>query len=393
MTETGNGGDSQKLIVAHQLAPCQQFFLLAGIWAVFCPLVWLFPAELVPYRTSWHATELLLGVAGAAAGGYLLTSLPAWTAGQTVSRSLTWVLVALWALARGIAAVAVFSGHPEAQEATGWANALYFLGLALALAIPLTRARAVRRAWAPVAMGMAATVAIMESTAYLPASLLLLPFVLLLTFVGGRAVPAFTAAWMLRAGDAKAGPAVRPRSASPVLALIILASLAEAQGWTGPAAALWMIAAGVLFGRISGWRTCSTVRYPALFWLHVAYAWVPLAFLLQGLALVWPDYVDPASARHAFTIGAMGGMIMAMMLRPVMKRVGDRLILTPLMSFGLVLVQLSALTRVAGPAIDWEFAVQTAALVWILAWVVFIRAYWPALIGPVPRPAFSARLG
>ncbi|MFN4008431.1 MAG: NnrS family protein [Pannonibacter sp.] len=393
MTETGNGKDSNRLIVVHQSAPCQQLFLLAGIWAVISPLVWLCPAEQVPDRTSWHATELLLGVAGAAAGGYLLTSLPAWTAGRTTSRSLTWVLVALWVLPRALATVAVFSGEPEAQAAIGWANAFYFLGLALALAIPLARSRAVRQAWAPVAMGMAATVAIMESTADLPASLLLLPFVLLLTFVGGRAVPAFTAAWMLRAGDAKAGPAVRTGSALPVLSLIILASLAEAQGWTVPAAWLWMIATGVLLRRMSAWRTCSTFRYPALFWLHVAFAWVPLAFLLQGLAPVWPDFVDPASARHAFTVGAMGGMMMAMMLRPAMKRVGDRLILTPLMSFGLVLVQLSALTRVAGPAVDWEFSVQTAALVWILAWVVFIRAYWPAFIGPVPRPAFSARLG
>lgn len=393
MTETGNGRGGNKLIVANQLAPCQQLFLLAGIWAVISPLVWVFPAELVPDRTSWHATELLLGVAGAAAGGYLLTSLPAWTAGQTTSRSLTWVLVALWALARGIATVAVFCGHPEAQEATGWANALYFLGLALALAIPLARVRAVRRAWAPVAMGAAAAVAILAGAADLPVSLQLLPFVLLLTFVGGRAVPAFTAAWLLRAGDATVAPALRPRSALPVLALIIFASLAEGRGWTVPAAGLWMIAAGVLLERMSAWRTCSTFCYPALFWLHVAYAWVPLAFLLQGLAPVWPDLVDPASARHAFTIGAMGSMIMAMMLRPAMKRVGDRLILAPLMSVGLVLIQLSALIRVAGPAVDWEFAVQAAALLWILAWMVFIYAYWPAVLGPVPRPAFSARIG
>lgn len=374
--------------------PCRPLFLCAGSWAVLVPLVWLLPSTEGAGRALWHSRELLLGVVGAAAGGYLLTSLPAWASGRMASPALTWATVSLWILARVIASAWLLGDDPRVEAAAGWANFGYFSVLALALAVPLAQTRMIRKAWAPMALLLVAGVATSWDEADLSVSLQTLPFALLLTYIGGRAVPAFTAAWLLRSGTSRGSSGKLPRMlpAFPALLLIASASLAEAQDWTVLASGVWMVAAAAVLERMSGWLTVRTWRYPALFWLHVAYAWVPLAFLLRGLALAWPDVIDAASAHHALTIGAMGGMMMAMMLRPAMKRVAGHLLLSPMMRIGLALLQLSALMRIAGPLVALDLAVQGAALAWVLAWVSFLCAFWPAIAGPVPRPAFSARL-
>ncbi|MDE3774849.1 NnrS family protein [Sinorhizobium meliloti] len=67
-------------------APYRPLFFLAGLWALIVPIVWLLPEQLVPDRVEWHSRELLFGMGGAAAGGYLLTALPAWTRGAPSRR-------------------------------------------------------------------------------------------------------------------------------------------------------------------------------------------------------------------------------------------------------------------------------------------------------------------
>ena len=54
-------------------APHLPLFLLAAVWAVLAPLVWLFP-DWSDDPVGWHRQELILGFAGAAMGGYLLTA-------------------------------------------------------------------------------------------------------------------------------------------------------------------------------------------------------------------------------------------------------------------------------------------------------------------------------
>lgn len=376
---------------AGRLLPCQPLFLLAGLWAALVPLVWLLPSGWVPERGIWHARELLLGLAGAAAGGYLLTSLPAWTKGLLVPVRLTAGAVLLWCLARGAACLELMALLPAGGRIMGLGNALYFLFVAMALAVPLAHAGVAGRGWIAAGLMLAAAAgAGLSGFGHVPAAALMLPFTLLLTYVGGRAVPAFTGVWLARI-SAGAAP---PRPLAPVLLLPVIAaaSLLEWSGWQMAAGWLWLAAAGLVLVRLPSWKTFRTFRYPALFWLHIAYAWLPAAFLLQALALWRPELIDPASARHALTMGAMGGMMMAVMLRPAMRRHDRRLLMTPLMTAALMLVQISALLRVLAAGIAFEGAVQGAALAWVLGWACFTCAFRPAVSGPIPRPAFSARL-
>lgn len=379
------------------LLPCQPLFLLAGLWAALVPLVWLLPAGWLPERGIWHARELLLGMAGAAAGGYLLTSLPAWTKGQLAPLRVTVGAVFLWCLARGAAGLELMAVLPAGGRIAGLANALYFLFVAMAVAVPLARAGAVARTgvagrgWIAAGLMLAAAAgAGLSGFGHGPAAALMLPFTLLLAHVGGRAVPAFTGVWLARISAAAAPPQLL--APVPLLPVVAAASLLEWSGWQMEAGWLWLAAAGLVLVRLPSWKTFRTFRYPALFWLHIAYGWLPAAFLLQALTLWRPELIDPASARHALTMGAMGGMMMAVMLRPAMRRHDRRLLMTPLMTAALMLVQISALLRVLAAGIAFDGAVKAAALAWVLGWGCFTCAFWPAITGPVPRPAFSARL-
>ncbi len=296
----------------------------------------------------------------------------------------------------GAGCLQVLTGQPEADRITGLANALYFLFVALALAVPLARTGTSGgvpgRSWIAVglmaAMAAGALAAGFTSPASLPPSVMMLPMVLLLAYTGGRAVPAFTAAWLSRSSSG--GRLPKPLAAMPLLPAIAAAGLLEAADWPVAAGWLQLAAAGLMFAAVLRWRTVKTRHYPALLWLHVAYAWIPAAFLLQAVASWWPEMAGPAAGRHALAIGAMGGMMMAVMLRPSMQRRKGRLVMTPLMACSLALIQLSAVLRLCAQAAAWEANLAGAALAWALGWGLFIMAYWPAVTGPVPHPAFSA---
>ena len=59
------------------------------------------------------------------------------------------------------------------------------------------------------------------------------------------------------------------------------------------------------------------------------------------------------------------------------------------------LVSLSALLRISGGWLNTDYfdPVAVAAICWMAGWTLFLVAYFPAMSGPVPRPAFSAALG
>ena len=87
-----------------------EFFLCAGLYAVFTGLIWalwLFaqskgavPSLPVADPQSWHAHEMIFGYAGAAMGGFFLTAVPNWT--NTPAARITFLTVAagLWLAGR-----------------------------------------------------------------------------------------------------------------------------------------------------------------------------------------------------------------------------------------------------------------------------------------------------
>ncbi len=345
-------------------------------------MVWLLPESVVLDRTAWHANELLFGMGGAAVGGYLLTALPAWTGAGPVQPVVTQMLTMLWLAARltGLAGDEL----PVAVRLAGASG--YFAALAAVLAWHLLRARAWGRLWillAPVLLGGASILAGSDSGEVRRLAPFL--FTMLIILIGGRAVPAFTRHWLKRTGvpvrlDDR--PFLSHAAIPAILGAVLLDGLAR--GF------LLIVAAALLFLRMARWQGFETVRYPALFMIHAAWASTPFGLLLAGIASIFPAEFPVSSALHALTMGAMGVMMLSFMLRPAMVRENDRLLVSRTMVGAYMLVCMSAFLRIGA---GWLPILQAlSALCWMAGWGLFILAYRPALSGLVQRPIFSAAL-
>ncbi|WP_018237694.1 NnrS family protein [Ensifer sp. BR816] len=370
--------------------PYRLLFLLAGLWALVVPTVWLLPEELVPERVGWHSRELLFGMGGAAAGGYLLTALPAWTRRGPVPPAVTVIAACLWGAARLTAA---FPDHLALEAATVVTSG-YFVFLTAILMRGVVSCGAWHRLWAPLGTAALAVNSVLSlHDGPSPANSVPMLYIFLIVVIGGRAVPAFTRSWMDRMGG---GRSVCDRPELSLMAILgILAATLAGGSQHNLSGVLLLFSAPLLLLQMKGWQSLKTGRYPALFILHVAFAWTPAALVLGGLASIFPDRIPPAASLHALTMGAMGTMMAALMMRPAMVRDGETLILSRTMAWAFSLVSLSALLRIGASWIEDGYfnLVAAAATCWMAGWGLFLVTFLPSMSGPPPRPAFSAATG
>lgn len=377
------------LALAFFEAPHRPLFALAGFWAFAAPAVWLLPESFGPDRAAWHAHELLFGMGGAAVGGYLLTALPAWTKRGPVSAAASGGLTILWLAARLTAFT--WDYLPAAIRLIG--ISAYFAGLTAVLACHLLSAGVWHRLWAVVATSILGGASILSGLGDVAAirSTMPLLFSVLIILIGGRAVPAFTRHWLERTG-APALTKDQPLLSHAAIIAILGACCLDMQEHALAKGILLMLAAALVLVRMRHWRGLETARYPALFMMHVAFMWTPAGLLLLGLASIFPDEIPAPTALHGLTMGAMGTMILSFMMRAAMTRRGGRLLVSRTMTGAFILVCLSALIRLC---VAWlpdlpVDPVALAALCWMAGWGLFLRAYLPALRGPVQRPVLSA---
>lgn len=150
---------------------------------------------------------------------------------------------------------------------------------------------------------------------------------MLIMVIGGRIIPSFTRNWLMRQ---KPGRLPAPFSRFDVACL----------GLSGVGLAAWVIAPDhaasgmALFGaaaanaiRLGRWAGERTFADRLVLVLHVAYAFVPLGFLLAGLAAF--DVTLPSAGIHAWTAGAMGLMTLAVMSRASLGHTGQPLAASP----------------------------------------------------------------
>jgi uncharacterized protein involved in response to NO len=370
-------------------------FLCAGLCAVLAPAVWLWPGGLGTDPVRWHQHELLFGMGGAAVGGYLLTALPSWTGVGRVGPQSVRALTLLWLLAR--LALPLSESVPFGLVLT--MALAYFAALALILTRQLIAARVWRRLWligaiAGLALGDAAVLADTlgwRDLAFNPLALVLL-FALLISIIGGRAVPAFTRSWLQTTASHRNLYDNRLLSFGALIATALGGGMALA-GQTSTAGS-WLVSAGVLHClRLIGWQGLHTRHYPALLMLHLAWLWVPAGLILIGTAMRHPQVLPVAAAAHSLTMGAMGTMILAIAGRAAMVRQGGRLLAGRGLVTAFALVWLAAVLRVLIPFVpqNWPDPVVASAALWMLGWFIFLWAYSSALQGPLSFPILSAQ--
>jgi uncharacterized protein involved in response to NO len=347
---------------------------------------------------AWHAHEMLFGFAAAVIAGFLLTAARNWTGRETARGAALAGLFGLWVAGR----LLNLTG-PAALAA--WVDASFLPVTAAVLAVPLLRARNHRNLFVVPLLVALGAANLLHHAAYLgwaPAEFQPLPQVvavsaaaglvaLLMTVIGGRVIPAFSA---------NAIPGLHPVrrgwldwTVAGTMLAILLADLSPSR-WGLPAGAFTALLAFAAAGhvvRLAGWRPWRTRADPLLLILPVSYAWIPVYLLLRAVLGAGVPGI-PSIALHALTVGAMASLMLAMMTRSALGHTGRplRAGAAELAIFGAI--QTGALLRVAGPVLAPEFHALWVGLssgAVALAFGVFAAAYWPILM----RPRIDGRPG
>jgi len=338
------------------------------------------PANALP-PVLWHAHEMVFGFAAVIVVGFLFTAGRAWTGQPTPTGIPLAGLFLLWLAGRG----AMWFGTGNVPLAVDGV----FLPLA-ALAFTRALLKAGNRRNYPLALALwllgAANVACLwlQSGGHADAALracqagvaLIALFVIV---IGGRVIPMFTT-------NAVPGFRLRQypkvdRTVIPLAVAGLLAGLVALPGWL--AAALSLAAAVVLGIRVAGWRGYAVGNRPLLWVLHLAYAWLPLAFVLQAATAL--GLVTAGIATHALTVGVLSGAIIAMITRTALGHTGRMLVAGRAETTAYWLIAAAAVLRVAGPLLwpaGWLYWLEGAAACWVAGFALYALVYAPRLARP-----------
>jgi uncharacterized protein involved in response to NO len=166
----------------------------------------------------------------------------------------------------------------------------------------------------------------------------------LIALIGGRIIPSFTRNWLAkRAPGQMPAPFGRFDAATVAVSVIVLLfwvvrPLDRASG------ALLLVCGGLHLIRLARWSGYRTFADRLVLILHVAYAFIPVGFILAALSAF--GFVTPGAGIHAWTGGAIGTMTLAVMSRATLGHTGQRLEASPATQLIYAAVIIAALARV-----------------------------------------------
>ncbi len=369
-------------------------FLLAGLAALVLIPLWALsfvagmPLGSAWPPTLWHGHEMLFGFITCAMAGFLLTAVPSWTGQKGYAGAPLVALALVWLIAR----IMIWSSSLWPPVITAAADLAFLPLLAVLVLVPLARQRN-RNTPLLLVLGLlwltnlVFHLAVIRNNPPLARHALMLGIdivLVLVTIIGGRIVPAFTATALRQQGMQSALPS-RPVLTVMAVAIMVLIAVGDVL-WpeTRIAGMLAGIAAVVQGLRLSQWRSLQTLRQPIVWILHLAYAWLPLGLALKAAALLG-GYAIGAFWLHALTIGALATMITAVMTRASLGHTGRALVVHPLTTVGYVMLTTAAIVRVFGLTalrLSYPQVVILTASFWTVSFALFVGVYAPILWGP-----------
>jgi uncharacterized protein involved in response to NO len=374
------------------------FFLGGAIFAGLGILIWvpLFLGQIsIPTAFSpldWHIHEMLYGYVPAVFTGFLLTAIPNWTGRLPLQGGALAVLVTAWIAGRVAVGISGLIGRPAA----GAIDVLFLVLIAAAACREVVAGRNWRNL--PPIFVLVIFIAgdvifhvedYWTGSAALGTRLGIAAAVALISLIGGRIIPSFTRNWLVRENPGRL-PAPFGSLDIGVLAISLcaLAVWVIAPGWPGTATLMLLTGLAQAL-RLARWAGDRTLRDPLVLILHVAYAFLPLGFVILGGAILAPSTVPVSAGIHSWTVGAIGTMTLAVMSRTSLGHTGQRLVAGPLTQVAYGAVVLATLLRIAAafPLTPARVLLEAAAAAWIAAFWLFAVGYGPLL----SRPRRNAR--
>ncbi len=365
-------------------------FLAAATFAVFAMGRWLcwmlwpqsWQASISP--NWWHAHEMIFGFAMPVIAGFLLTAVATWTSLPGTRGWRLQLLFGLWLLARLLLWLA-----PQWSTLAWFAETLFILFIAFELGQRVWA----RRQWRNMLfLPVLLILMLLNSASYLYIEQPLLATRLhygavwmisvFIVIIGGRVIPVFT-------GN-RLGLKIAPLPAwleylaiGSVIAIGLVTALVPREAPAGWLTALCLATGCLHLYRLWHWQGWKTGAVPLLWSMHISYACIPLALL--GLALAGIDPVAGKNIIHLLAIGAIGGMILAMMSRVSLGHTGRPLDVPRFMAIAFALIFLAAVIRAAVPIVAASLTLlswRVSALLWVVAFSLFLYHYLPMLTRP-----------
>ena len=365
------------------------FFLAGSLFALLAIPLWIaaLSGALGNWQPAggwlaWHRHELLFGFGAAIIAGFLLTAVQNWTGQPGLSGKPLAALAALWLAAR-----------------LGWLG-----NLPLPLLLPLeaaflfaVAAVMARQVWSvrqknnyPIVAvllllglanclllyGLATANDELQRQAVYAAIWLVAA---LMSLIGGRVIPFFTQRGLRRVKGV--APWVWLDKALLACGLLLAALFASGLAlhpspWLALPFAAFALGHGI---RLLRWHDSGIWQVDLLWSLHLAIAWMVIAAL--GLALWHLGLLtSPSPALHALTVGAIGGLILAMIARVSLGHTGRDLVAPKAMAWAFALLNLAAVARVFLVGVWPQPALWLAATCWVGAFGLFAWYYAPMLL-------------
>lgn len=334
------------------------------------------------YPASWHAHALLFGYLPAVMGGFLLTAIPNWTGRPSVNGGILLTLVMLWLLGR-IVVLLSFGVSPFLIAAAD----LSYMVMLIALA---GRDIITAKMWRnlPV-IGLMSVFTLGNAVFHweggavdgIGMRLGLSTAILLILLIGGRVTPLFTRNWLKQHGST-VDPAAMGKFDSVSLAVtavsLILWIAAPFHLLTG----VGCMAAGILQAvRLTRWGGHHTLAEPMVTILHIGFGFAPLGLVLLGWSVLSENPALYVGAIHAWTVGAIGIMTIAIMTRATLGHTGRKLHATWPIAALYAAVVLAAILRIAVvffPNAVWM--THMSGMAWIAAFAIFVLVFGPMMV-------------
>ncbi|CAM3885245.1 NnrS family protein [Rheinheimera salexigens] len=372
-------------------------FLFGAAFSAIAMLLWgLVLADYIklsPFNNVmfWHSHEMIFGFVSAIVIGFLLTAVQNWTGLRAPHGNTLLFITVLWLAGR----IVLLFGQSLPLIMVAAIDLSFLPICAILLAKPLIKTGQQRNLFfIPVlALLTICNLLMYIGVAYqrydiqqLGSQNAVWLITLLMTIVGGRVLPMFTANGTQ---TKKTEPMVwLDRIALGSLWLIFVVHIFTLTNYIPAYAisALFAISAIAIAIRCARWKFWITVKVPLLWSLHIAYWFIPI-----GLALYSARYasfaISNSVALHALTAGAMGSMILSMMARVSLGHSGRVLKPKAVMSVAFILIIIAAISRTALVSIwpvETTHWLMLGVAAWCLAYLLYVIAYFPILTTPRP---------
>ncbi|MGI3056003.1 NnrS family protein [Vibrio alginolyticus] len=364
------------------------FFLFGAIYGIVAIALWVWmfqsgqPNALTVPALWWHVHEMLFGFSMAIVVGFVLTAVQNWTGINGTKHYMLLALFGLWLVPR------ILLWTPAPLWLTSSIEAVFLLFVAYEVGIRVYRAKGWRNLFF-VPLFLLAIFANFASYATIKGmppfsssavwQAMLWWFTLLLSVMGGRVIPFFTAR---RFNFEKAQPLAWLEwfANLPLVMLFVLSFFPVTFAELG--SPLMLFAGVAQLVRFVRWKLWLTLSEPLVWSLHAAYLCLPLSLILRG---VWGDAFASHNLIHLFAIGALGGLILAMIARVTMGHTGRMIYKGPNMSLAFAAITAAALVRsfavIFDPA-NMMLWIDISGGLWIVAFGLFVWRFGVMLVTP-----------